>query len=160
MDNRKDLKIKVKTLVCEIGNIRHEERKLKGRNGETHPERGHFEAHRRKVVQPELRATLAAYGCIRGRPFAQVESASRTLPNMSRVKDMVTKYGSYEARQGFADWAKAAQDHVTANQTARLKDVADRLAAKAERERKAAEEAPLMKEIAKAWREAPVPHLG
>lgn len=54
--------------------------------------------HRIEVVRVEYRATLLAYGFLRGRPYIMLEPNAKTQPNWSKVEDMVRRYGDAPGR--------------------------------------------------------------
>lgn len=87
------LKVKVKSLEAEAKIIRLEERKHRKddaiRNGLTQ--------HRKTVVRIEQRATLLAYGFLRGKAYREIEPTCientwRNLVIRNKVKSMVLKY--------------------------------------------------------------------
>lgn len=49
--------------------------------------------HRKEIVATEQRATLLAYGFIRGRTRKQIESKPKIQPDWDKVRAMVKKYG-------------------------------------------------------------------
>lgn len=67
--------------------------------------------HRQNVVRPEARATLIAYGFMRGLPYSRIEASSRTSPNWKRVEELVKKYGEghiNDRMSAFQAWRDAA----------------------------------------------------
>ena len=80
------LKIKIKSLAVEAKLIRLEERKVKGLT------KHNLSEHRKHVVRPEARATLLAYGFLRGRDYRSIESNATTKPDWTKVKSMVKRY--------------------------------------------------------------------
>jgi hypothetical protein len=110
------LKIKIKSLAYEAQAIRKEERatvRVRVEDGQQPPRyeirlknpRGSslgddLYLHRTLDVRNEQRATLIAYGFLRGVPYRAVEPDGRRGherggPNWKRVWDMVLKYGPY-----------------------------------------------------------------
>lgn len=86
-DDRVYLRIKAKSLAAEARIIREEERRRPG------PAREGLTNHRRTIVRKEARATLLAYGYVRGRTREQLEVKPRTKPDWSNVSRMVKRYG-------------------------------------------------------------------
>ena len=116
------LKIKLKHLAEESRIIKHQERKMRGKNWGT--QSAYFREHRIHGVRPECRATHIAYGFLRGRTFDQVEGASRPILDpcyrrnlWDRVTMMVRKYGSVRneslVRTQLRNW-KAGMYHTEA----------------------------------------------
>jgi hypothetical protein len=124
------LKIKIKSLAYEAALIRKEERdlmcivhnaddpkakylefRLKNPRGSALGDDLFF--HRTLDVRHEQRATLIAYGFLRGVPYRAIETEGRKGherpgPNWGRVREMVEKYGRYgytktEKAQAWAD---------------------------------------------------------
>jgi|WetSurMetagenome_2_1015567.scaffolds.fasta_scaffold00090_67 hypothetical protein len=124
------LKIKIKSLAYEAQAIRKEERatvrvrvedgiapprfaiRLKNPRGSSLGDDLYF--HRTLDVRKEQRATLIAYGFLRGVPYAALEQGGyqpdgdREQPNWGRVREMAEKYGPYgytktERAQAWAD---------------------------------------------------------
>jgi len=106
------LKIKIKSLAAEAAIIRHEERRVtrsidwtKAHEpaGSNHSEvdalrgkRWNLRAHRIYEVRSEQRASLLAYGYLRGKAYASIEQSSRfgrPAPNWDKVATMALKYG-------------------------------------------------------------------
>lgn len=87
------LRIKILSLQAEAKLIRREEARwiIKGRRD--HPIRLGLKAHRKWDVRREQRASLLAYGFLRGRKYKQIEAKCHTPPNWVRVADLVAKYG-------------------------------------------------------------------
>ena len=101
------LKVKIKSLTAEAKIIRLEEQRA---NPKTDM-RANLLHHRRHVVRPETRASLLAYGFLRGREYKQIEQTRRTEPDWKRVQKMIEKYGSGDQRdlmQQFSEWKEAA----------------------------------------------------
>ena len=88
------LKIKAKHLATEPGIIRHEERKLQGRD------KYDLQQHRKINVRNEARATQLAIAYLKGIPCAKLEKRNprkiHVFQNLilTRVLTMVRKYGS------------------------------------------------------------------
>ncbi len=89
------LKVKIKSLEAESKIIRLEEIRHRKddavRNGLTN--------HRREIVRVEQRATLLAYGFLRGKAYRELESTNkgntwRNLVIRNKVKSMVLKYST------------------------------------------------------------------
>ena len=95
LDQRRSLKIKLKSLAAEARIIRFEEDKAPNDPASGIYDRQSLYDHRILVVRPEARATLLAYGYIRGRTYRQVEpnSTTRNLIPWKKVRAMVEKYG-------------------------------------------------------------------
>lgn len=90
-----ELKIKIKSLATEATIIRTEEKKLTG-------ERRNFVHNHRVIdVRQAQRATLLAYGYLRGMPYRAIERTTRWErapydrpgPDWAKVAGMVVKYG-------------------------------------------------------------------
>lgn len=92
-DRRFALKIKIKTLAFEAEAIRKAERK-------THSFGKFVELRQHRVVDVRVasRATLLAYGYVRGKTFRQCEADSTIVPCglHHQVAAMVRKYGTEE----------------------------------------------------------------
>lgn len=101
-DRRLYLKIKLKSLAAEARIIRHEERK-----GFLYAE---LRDHRIMVVRKEARHTLLAYGFLRGRTRAQIETSKKPV-DWAKVESMVKKYGAVFGGS-FAE-CKAENDRVS-----------------------------------------------
>jgi hypothetical protein len=92
-----ELKIKIKSLAEEARIIRAEERKAKERGASG--ARASLHEHRVLHVRPEQRATLIAYGYLRGRAYRQLEASPRYKrapfdrpgPHWEKVAHMVRK---------------------------------------------------------------------
>lgn len=86
------LRVKVKSLAEEARIIRHEECRAEAA---WHPElRQSLWRHRTWDVRREQRAALLAYAFIRGRSYAEVERRTRSAPDLTRLKQLVEKYGT------------------------------------------------------------------
>jgi hypothetical protein len=83
------LKIKIMSLAAEARIIRNEERKWRG----DHPVRFGLREHRVTVVRDEARVAQLAYGFVRGRSYAQLESNPKSTPNWARVATLAARYG-------------------------------------------------------------------
>lgn len=106
------LKIKLKHLAEEVRIIKREEAKFKGPRWGQSWARVSLMVHRLYTVRPEIRDAHLAYGYLKGKSLAQIESFSRTDPNWDNVLRMVKKYGSRAKVEQFDQWrnpvAKAA----------------------------------------------------
>lgn len=107
-DRRLFLKIKLKNLLDETRMIQGYEEKLKQKLMALDPSSTsaiHYRTllqqmieHRRSDIRDEVRATLLAYGYIRGRAYAQIEQTRNPEPlpwkmrRLERVARMVNKY--------------------------------------------------------------------
>lgn len=103
------LKVKLKSLAAEARIIREQEaRSPYWRSG--------LREHRVGIVRSEARATLLAYGFLRGRSYQSLEPAAKSKPNWEKVKAMVRKYGVlWDPDQGgYNDWVKAKADQMAA----------------------------------------------
>lgn len=103
--NRIYIKVKIKSLAEEARIIRSEEHKAKYDST-----REGLHAHRVIQVREEARASLLAYGYLRGLSLSQVEKNSYPSFTRNRVYNrahaIVHKYGSKEAAYGFLSWLK------------------------------------------------------
>jgi hypothetical protein len=115
------LKIKIMCLAAEARIIRHEEGKwprerdlpmeerAQTRNQERWATRLGLANHRRRIVRKEARASLLAYGYLRGRRYRQIEAKASTPPELFRIRDLVVKYGGLnkvETENSLRDWLK------------------------------------------------------
>jgi cell division protein YceG involved in septum cleavage len=92
----KFLKVKIKSLAAESCIIRFEkERALKYGNYVLANELQHHKVH---AVRTECRASLMAYGLLKGKTVEQIEPGAKSKPDESRVKAMIKKYGTSEDR--------------------------------------------------------------
>lgn len=93
------LKVKIKSLQAEAKIIRKEERKAKKFRDGLHN-------HRVVDVRREQRATLLAYGYLRGKALREIEQHTSYLPysTRERIRRMVEKYGTKEQLAGVKDW--------------------------------------------------------
>jgi len=91
------LRVKIKSLAEEAGLIRLEERRAKRRGSSRllHS----LQEHRRGVVRAEARASLLAYGFLRGRPYWAVEATRGSEPDWDYVGKLVRKFGAV------SDWS-------------------------------------------------------
>jgi len=109
-----ELKIKIKSLAEEARIIRVDERKLLGswrwleknaqtgcvEKGLTRRKWSELRAHRIHDIRIEQRATLIAYGYLRGKAYRQIEQAphwlkppySRPGPSWTKITAMIVKY--------------------------------------------------------------------
>lgn len=126
------LKVKIKSLAAEAKIIRQEERKwlhsarrlqsritsepncgpgLSTRLSRACDLLGGLGRHRKFDVREESRASLLAYGFLRGRRYSQMEAKCYEPPRWSRVADLVKKYGPVGRNERPADlvkeWAEA-----------------------------------------------------
>lgn len=92
------LKVKIKSLATEAEHIRLEEEKAK--NASKFKTRRGLSEHRRVTVRRAARATLIAYGFLKGKKFNDIEKVSYEQPNWSMVRAMVRKYGCEVWREG------------------------------------------------------------
>ena len=103
------LKVKIKALAAEAAIIRFEERRVHGF------ERHLLGQHRRIDVRRAARRNLLAYACLRGRPYAQVESpATLYPPDWDEVRKLAIRFsrggiGSTEAGAAFDAWRAEAE---------------------------------------------------
>ena len=80
------LKVKIKSLAEEAKIIKLEEKRNKLAREELY-------LHRIQVVRTEARATLLAYGFLRGRKYRELENSGTMPPNIkSRIIKMIDKY--------------------------------------------------------------------
>lgn len=101
------LKVKIKSLAAEAHIIRREEKRHRGEV------RAGLHFHRIGPVRNEARATLLAYGFLRGRPLALIEPKRGKMAGWmwEKVEAMVKKYGDGDQRdrmQRFSEWKSAA----------------------------------------------------
>jgi hypothetical protein len=89
----KFLKVKIKSLAAEQGIIRLEKRKALQCKKVDVDLVNALQAHRVLAVRPEARASLLAYGLLRGQTRDQIEPRAKSEPNVKRVNDMIRKYG-------------------------------------------------------------------
>jgi len=93
------LKIKIKSLAEESRIIRREEKRAE----EALINALHY--HRVWDVRRESRASLLAYGYLRGQDISQVENkAQRDYLIDKRAMSIVKKFGTAPAAKGFEDW--------------------------------------------------------
>lgn len=103
--NNVQLKIKIKSLAAEARLIRHEENKRKrfivameakdpAATAHAREEWLSVKAHRRGGVRSEARHSLLAYGFLRGRAYAQLESKCHpgNEPNWDYVEKMLRRF--------------------------------------------------------------------
>ena len=108
LDKRVFLRVKIKSLAAESRIIREEKRKAKDPDLKQSLNR-----HRTWEVRIEARATLIAYGYLRGKQLHEIEPKCK-LPNfrtmyvMPKVKAMVDKYGTKEQREAYEAWLKTS----------------------------------------------------
>lgn len=95
IDRREMLRVKIKSLADEARIIRREERRACKPGRVYAPLQAELWLHRVRDVRSEARATLLAYGFIRGRTLTQMEG-EKSKPSdyiWKRVKTMLQKYG-------------------------------------------------------------------
>jgi uncharacterized coiled-coil protein SlyX len=94
------LKVKIKSLAAEARIIRLEERRATS----TSLKCGLAE-HRRGVVRREARLSQLAYGFLRGRALAAIESKRRpgNAPDWKRVASLVARYASNASQAATLD---------------------------------------------------------
>jgi hypothetical protein len=95
------LRIKVKALAAEAAIIRQEERRVCGLV------RWGLQQHRKTVVRRAARESLLAYGLLRGAPYARMERACRTAPDLGAVATVAKRFGGDPA--AVAAWVAEAQ---------------------------------------------------
>lgn len=85
------LKIKIMSLAAEAQIIRREERKWPraGMAGT----RFELAQHRRFDVRSEARSAQLAYGFLRGRAYRRIEAKCWEGPNLTRIAEIVKKFG-------------------------------------------------------------------
>lgn len=95
------LRVKIKSLAAEAKIIRAEESKKKNSGF-----REGLHNHRVVDVRREQRATLLAYGYLRGKSLQEIEKTTLRIPyyTRDRVRRMVEKYGTREQLASFAEW--------------------------------------------------------
>lgn len=93
------LKVKIKSLVAESKIIRGEEKKS------SNDLRGFLYMHRVGTVRRESRSSHLAYGYMRGKTLSQLEGkAIRYRVIDHRAHQIVKKFGTKDAYEGFTDW--------------------------------------------------------
>lgn len=113
------LRIKLLSLASEAKHIRRWERRLlaAARSGKAPDAKDRFWSirnHRKDDIAPEARATVLAFGFLRGRPYKTMEQRRYSDPNWSQILRMATEYGATEGtRLTFTDedwkaWRAAA----------------------------------------------------
>jgi hypothetical protein len=80
------LKVKVKSLAAEARIIRAEERKAEP------VLQGTLHFHRIGPLKATSRETQLAYGCLRGVPYAKMESSTFTEPDWDSIKAMAQRF--------------------------------------------------------------------
>lgn len=83
------LKIKIMSLAAEARIIRREELRWYGGSSL----RSGLRSHRVHEVRSEARVALLAYGYLRGRAYAAIETHPLVQPDLSRVTTLAVKYG-------------------------------------------------------------------
>jgi len=115
------LKVKIKSLAAEARIIRHEEHRARKYDVDGAPSLLFWglRSHRTCDVRREARASLLAYGFLRGRTYALMEAKSYDDPPMSRVAELVKKYGLLKPPPNrsladlLGDWQKGEIDTLT-----------------------------------------------
>ena len=100
------LKVKIKSLAEEAKIIRHQERQFQ-REGKG--VRWELKTHRKHVVRPEARCAQLAYGFLRGRTYARIESKCHTVPDWRNVERLIVKYGpsgDLSVKKALQDWSR------------------------------------------------------
>lgn len=92
------LKVKIKSLAAEAAIIRHEEVRSRG------DLRSALRRHRQIDVRRECRATLLAYGYLRGKTYDQIEPGATSEPKWDIVTRMVKKYGTQAQADTLKGW--------------------------------------------------------
>lgn len=131
---RVHLKVKIKTLAAESRIIRHQELRFKEKPRLVPPDasvaekrlarkrrrnlsdrqravRSSLHFHRTIVVRREARASLLAYGFLRGRTYKAMEATCREKPPWKRIEELVKRFGDDDLRdrmQRFSEWKDAA----------------------------------------------------
>ena len=106
------LKIKIKALAAEAQIIKLDEQKRYGDLRES------LHNHRVNIVRKEARASLLAYGFLRGREYKTIEGFTHTGFSWKRVEDLVKRFAVGDQReilQKFAEWKDAAIAHIELN---------------------------------------------
>lgn len=105
------LKVKIKSLEAEAKIIKKEEQKalswpgFKGDNGMNWQYQMLYR-HRLDVVRVESRASLIAYGFLRGREYSQIEQNPHQSPHWEKVRKMVSSHvgNNAEKMAMFEEW--------------------------------------------------------
>ena len=114
------LKVKIKSLAAEGRIIRKEERKALGSGrwlakaqkpaDEIEPEYERYNRlrhHRVHAVRDEARASLLAYGFLRGRAYSQIEGGNTPAHILAKAATMATRFGG-KAPSSLLLWAGRA----------------------------------------------------
>ena len=96
------LRIKIKSLAAEATIIRKEARKTKG------IVKYNLNSHRTHTVCFEARASLLAYGILRGVPYNIIEQKCDEAPDFAKVADIAKRFGADKVQ----DWIQAAKDYI------------------------------------------------
>jgi hypothetical protein len=91
------LRVKIRSLAEEARIIRSEERRLRRPILPTNDLFFGLRRHRVYDVRRETRASLLAYGLLRGRTYNQLEKTARQgreAPDVNRVRELIQKYGA------------------------------------------------------------------
>jgi len=115
------LRVKIKSLAAEARIIRHEERRARQHDVDGAPSSIFWglRYHRTQNVRDEARASLLAYGFLRGRAYARMENKCYEPPPMGRVAELVKKYGALKPPPNrsladlLGDWQKGELDILT-----------------------------------------------
>lgn len=120
------LKIKIKSLADESRTIRKEELRLRTlmrnepaqRTAQNSGTREGLHLHRVKIVREASRASLLAYGYLRGRKYSVIEgNRTGNWPPLAEIRRLVVKYGGSEvAPDAIKQWW-LAKDQSTAKQS-------------------------------------------
>jgi len=103
------LKMKICSLAAESRIIRREERKWPGSH--VSGMRKRLYEHRKNVVGKETRASLIAYGFLRGRSYDRIEGKCKNAPDWVRVMRILKRFSpdmEQVWRQRFAQWIDEA----------------------------------------------------
>jgi len=90
IDERRYLKVKIKSLATEAKIIREETKRARRWS----IKRGLYH-HRIGIVRNEARHTLIAYGFLRDKDYRTMEPNAKEAPDWTKVRKMVEKYGSH-----------------------------------------------------------------
>jgi hypothetical protein len=116
------LKIKILSLAAEARIIREQEQRLcriarrlrLKQKPTTNIELAHdsIRDHRKFDIRNEQRATLIAYGFLRGRDYKAIEIKADTSPDWERAKALALKYGGQPAKSQIDGWITSAKEHL------------------------------------------------
>lgn len=102
-----ELRVKIKTLTAEAGIIRHEERKARN------PLRAaYLSQHRRREVREWARSSQLAYGFLRGKRYAEIETGGATEPNWKDIRRIAIKFGRFDGlfKGAMGAWQQDVQE--------------------------------------------------